>query len=42
MKTFIKAFLSLCLLAAALPAAFASVYTPRYFLTTKYSKEDVR
>lgn len=42
MKTFIKAFLSLCLLATALSPAFASVYTPRYFLTTKYSKEDVR
>ena len=30
------------LLLIAFSAAFASNYTPRYFLTTKYSKEDVR
>ncbi len=42
MKPFIKALLSLCMLVAALTPSFASVYTPRFLLTTKYSKEDVR
>lgn len=42
MKTFRRAIFILCLLLAACSAALASNYTPRYFLTTKYSKEDVR
>ena len=30
------------LLLAGINLSFASNYSPRYFLTTKYSKEDVR